>query len=235
MSDLTAVREKTQARALSDIERCIEACREQCTHILSDVMGRQHQDAHHVEAAIFQQLMKLGLLLLTLFFVNHGQGDYGEPLETDEGLATRGRRSARAYFSICGKLKRHRSLYRVGSTSCAPLDQLLNVPRRGYAYFLAERVNLLNVQDAYDDTVELLHTFFALTLSVSAVETISQESAPLSGAYSDHKETLPHAEKHEDSTVVRFDGTGVPMIKKEAAKIQGRLGPGENRQKKKEA
>ena len=35
--------------------------------------------------------------------------------------------------------------------------------------------------------------------------------------------------------MVGFDGKGVPMIKKEAAKIKGRQGKGEKRQKKKEA
>jgi hypothetical protein len=35
--------------------------------------------------------------------------------------------------------------------------------------------------------------------------------------------------------VVSFDGKGVPMIKKEAAKIKARLGTGEKRQKKQEA
>ena len=35
--------------------------------------------------------------------------------------------------------------------------------------------------------------------------------------------------------MVGFDGKGVPVIKKEAAKIKARLGKGEKRQKKKEA
>ena len=54
-------------------------------------------------------------------------------------------------------------------------------------------------------------------------------------AYYAHKQMLPQVEKHEDYTVVSFDGKGVPMIKKEAAKIKARLGKGEKKQKKKEA
>jgi hypothetical protein len=43
------------------------------------------------------------------------------------------------------------------------------------------------------------------------------------------------AARETDFTVIGFDGKGVPVIKKEAAKIQGRQGKGEKRQKKKEA
>ena len=41
------------------------------------------------------------------------------------------------------------------------------------------------------------------------------------------------AEKKADFTVVEFDGKGVPMIKKEGAKLKGRQGKGEKKQKKK--
>ena len=42
--------------------------------------------------------MKLGLLLLQLFFANHNQGDYGVILKTAKGIARRGRLSERSYF-----------------------------------------------------------------------------------------------------------------------------------------
>jgi len=58
---------------------------------------------------------------------------------------------------------------------------------------------------------------------------MSQESAPLYEAYYAHKQMLPQVEKHEDYTVVSFDGKGVPMIKTEAAKIKARLGKGEKK------
>ena len=76
-----------------------------------------------------------------------------------------------------GKLKVRRYLYVVGTKSFAPLDVLLNLPVRCYSYFLAERVNLLTIQDAYEEAVHLLQRLFDLTLSVSAAETISQQSA----------------------------------------------------------
>jgi hypothetical protein len=119
--------------------------------------------------------------------------------------------------------------------SFAPLDQFLNLPLRCYSYFLAERVNLLNIKDSYAETVNLLQRFFDLKLSVSAAETISQDSAALYEAYYGEKPGLGDAPELKDYTVMSFDGKGVPMIKAEANKIKSRPDRGETKQKKKEA
>ncbi len=46
---------------------------------------------------------------------------------------------------------------------------------------------------------------------------------------------VPAAESEGEIQALSFDGKGVPMIKREAAKLKARLGKGEKRQKKKEA
>jgi hypothetical protein len=91
------------------------------------------------------------------------------------------------------------------------------------------------MQGAYEEAAQLLHTLFALRLSVSAAATLSQESGQQDEAYYAYQPTLPTTEKVEDERVGSVDGTGVPMSKKEAAKIKARLGTGEKRQKKKAA
>jgi hypothetical protein len=235
MIDLNVSNSQVQPQPTSPIEQGIEACREHLNQLLSEVLHSHHQEAHLVEASIFKQLMQLGLLLLHLFFLHHQQGDYGPTLQTAQGFATRERPSERSYLSIFGKLKVERYLYSVGSMSFAPLDEFLNLPVRCYSYFLAERVNLLDIKDSYAETVNLLHRFFDLKLSVSAAETISQESAALYQVYYEEKPNPGDASELKDYTVVSFDGKGVPMIKAEANKIKGRQGKGEKKQKKKEA
>jgi hypothetical protein len=229
MIDLNVLSSPAQPQQTVPIEQGLEACREHFNHILSEVLHAPHQEAHLVEAAIFKQLMQLGLLLLHLFFVNHQLGDYGPTLQTAQGLATRGRPSERSYFSIFGKLKVKRYLYSVASMSFAPLDQFLNLPVRCYSYFLAERVNLLNIKDSYAETVNLLHRFFDLKLSVSAAETLSQESVSIYQAYYEQNQSPDDLPDLKDYTVVSFDGKGVPMIKAEAIKIKGRQDKGEKR------
>ena len=235
MSDMGIPTQATQSEISSDVESLLNQCREEFKQMLSDVLQTKNQEAHRVEASIFKRLMKLGLLLLEVFFSNHNLGDYGPTIQTAKGAAERGRPSEKSYYSIFGKLKVKRYLYHIGEESFSPLDIVLNLPIRCYSYFLSEWVNWLNINRAYSETVTFLKKFLGLKLSVSAGETISQESASPYEAYYEFKKTLPHPEATGELTVVGFDGKGVPMIKKEAAKIQAKLDKGEKRQKKKEA
>ena len=225
----------TQDEILPDVACLLSACREQFAQLLSGVLEGKDQEAHRVEAWIFKRLLELGLLFLRLFFAQQNRGDYGPTLETAKGTAKRGRLSEKSYFSVFGKLKVTRYLYHSEGESFSPLDMLLNLPIRCYSYFLSDWVNWLNINTAYGDTIAFLEKFLGVKLSVSAIETISKESALHYEAYYEGKNTLAHPDPVGELTVVSFDGKGVPMIKKEAAKIQAKLGEGEKRQKKKEA
>ena len=219
----------------SDIQKCLNDCTEQFTQILSSVLNGGNQDAHKMEASIFKQLIKLGFILMQLFFASHNEGNYGKKVETAQGIAKRGRTSLRSYFSIFGKMKVKRYLYHIDDESFVPLDIVLNLPVRCYSYFLSEFANLLNINGAYENTADLLNRFFSAKLSVSALETISSESSESYEDYYDLKNRFPKLKSKLDYVVVSFDGKGVPMIKVEAAKIVARQGKGEKKQKKKEA
>jgi len=132
-------------------------------------------------------------------------------------------------------MKVTRYLYHISNESFAPLDIALNLPEHCYSYLLSEFANLLNINGAYGNTSELLKKFFGLKLSISALETISGESADRYEDYYDLKNKLPKPEGKGKRKVVEFDGKGVPMIKEEAAKIVAKQGKGEKKQKKKEA
>ena len=235
MSDMSFSNQAHEGKISSHVEPLLKSCREKFEQILSDVLQGEDQEAHRVEISIFQRLMELGLLLPEVFFSNRNSGDYGPTIQTAKGTAERGRTSDKSYFSIFGKLKVERYLYHIGEESFSPLDIVLNLPIRCYSYFLSEWVNWLNMNRAYDHTSTFLKKFLGLELSVSALETISQESATEYEAYYELKQTFEKPEPTGELTVVSFDGKGVPMIKKEAAKIKAKLGKGEKRQKKKEA
>ncbi|MCD4805357.1 MAG: hypothetical protein K8R07_06730 [Desulfobacterales bacterium] len=219
----------------SNIEKCLDGCKEKFNQILSGVLNGGNQDAHKMEASIFNQLIKLGFILMQLYFASQNKGNYGKTIETAQGITKRGRTSEKSYFSIFGKMKVTRYLYHIGDVSFAPLDIVLNLPVRCYSYFLSEFANLLNINGAYENASGFLKKFFGAKLSISALETISGESSVRYEDYYDLKNRLTKPEKEEDYTVVGFDGKGVPMIKAEAAKIVARQGKGEKKQKKKEA
>ena len=94
-----------QRKHSSDIEQCLDSCKEKFNQILFGVLNEGNQDAHKVEASIFKQLMKLGFMLMQLFFASHNKGNYGKTIETARGIAKRGRTSVKSYFSIFGKMK----------------------------------------------------------------------------------------------------------------------------------
>src|SRR5687768_10706260 len=62
MIDLNVLSSPVQPQQTVPIEQGLEACREHFNHLLSEVLHAPHQEAPLVEAAIFKQLMQLGLL-----------------------------------------------------------------------------------------------------------------------------------------------------------------------------
>ncbi len=87
-----------QKKHSSDIEQCLDSCKEKFNQILFGVINAGNQDAHKMEASIFKQLMKLGFILMQLFFASQNKGNYGKTIETAKGIAKRGRTSVRSYF-----------------------------------------------------------------------------------------------------------------------------------------
>jgi hypothetical protein len=236
MNDINIFRKKNQVENISIVEEHIIKCNDKFQGLLQEILTKPPESAHKIEIHIFKEIIKLGLVLLQMFFFNQKQGDYGDTVNTSKGIAQRGKLGYKTYFSIFGKIKIERYIYRIGEESFAPLDIVLNLPKRCYSYFLSEWVNLLNIQDAFGNTVNLLEKFLGLELSVSAAETISQESSTEVEIYYEQEHKVQEITKDKESlTAIGFDGKGVPMIKKEAAHIKGRLGKGEKRQKKKEA
>jgi hypothetical protein len=49
-----------QGKHSSDIEKCLDGCKEKFNQILFGVLNEGNQDAHKMEASIFKQLIKLG-------------------------------------------------------------------------------------------------------------------------------------------------------------------------------
>lgn len=136
----------------------------------------------------------------------------------------------------------------------------MNLPKRSYSYGLSELSNWLTIDRAYNATSSFIEKFFHLKLSVFALETITAESSMeydnfnknikenlvsidpvIQGSKMEQRQikaiefTTKELQNETPLRVVSFDGVGVPMIKKEAAKIKARNGRGEKKQKKKEA
>jgi hypothetical protein len=64
----------------SNIEKCLDGCKEKFNQILSGVLNGGNQDAHKMEASIFNQLIKLGFILMQLYFASQNRSSDNLPI-----------------------------------------------------------------------------------------------------------------------------------------------------------
>jgi hypothetical protein len=193
--------------------------------------------AYEMEKHILQKVLKIGLIAMQYFFSQKGTGDVGPELKLDNDriLKKEAGLRERHYFSIFGKFKVPRTCYRLeGFWGVMPLDAQADLPDRCYSYLLQEVMDFFSIRDSFDEAVLSLNKLFGLDISQSRFEVISQDTHT---SYDEFYATkpVPAEESEGQIQVLSFDGKGVPIIKREAVKLKGRLGKGEKRQKKKEA
>jgi len=194
-------------------------------------------DAYTMEQNIFFKILAIGLLAMKGYFAAKGTGDVGDSLELEDGTVLKRQNSTsdRNYFSVFGKFPVPRNCYRAdGVNGVMPLDAQANLPERTYSYLLQEWMDLMSIRDSFRESSCTLQKLLNLQISPSRYEVVSQESSNSYDEFYESKEP-PSPESEGAVQVIGFDGKGVPVIKKEAARIQARLGKGEKRQKTKEA
>jgi len=224
-------------RAIS-AEKCITEGKLELQRLFEFVENNATEfKAYEMEKSIFEKILKIGLIAMQYYFSEKGTGDVGPELklESDKILKKERGLRPRDYFSIFGKLKVPRSSYRLeGYWAVMPLDAQADLPQRCYSYCLQELMDFISIRDSFDEAALSLKNFFGLDISASRFEVISQDTHT---SYDEFYETkpVPAAESEGQIQALSFDGKGVPMIKREAAKLKARLGKGEKRQKKKEA
>src|SRR5438132_5428549 len=202
--------------------------------------AREHAgtlEAHEAEKGIFKRLLPIGLAAMKLYFAQRGTGDVGPAVTRADGvlLPRENKLRGRDYFSLFGKFAVARACYRTpGEPGICPLDEQVNLPERCYSYFLQEWMTLFEVEHPFKESAGLFAQLFDLDVAESVLMEVAKE-APEDYEDFSAQRPIPQAEPEGDLLVVSFDGKGVPMIKAEAVKLKAKLGPGEKRQKKKEA
>lgn len=194
-------------------------------------------DAYEMEKSIFSRLMRIGLKSMQVYFAEKGTGDVGPELKMEGGIVLRKAPGflGRDYFSVFGKFKIPRTYYpQEDQNSVMPLDAQANLPQRCYSYLLQEWMDFFSIRDSFGEAVISLETMLGLEVSQSRVEVVNRESSQHYDGFYEAKE-VPDPKTEGELQVTSGDGKGVPVIKKEGAKIQARLGKGEKRQKTKEA
>jgi hypothetical protein len=204
---------------------------------VSDYAGEYK--AYEMEQTIFTKVMRIGLSAMKCYFAQIGTGDVGETISLPDGVVLQRANELRGrdYFSVFGKFKVPRSYYQgKGESGVFPLDAQTDLPERCYSYLLQEWMDLMSLRETFKESESSLAKLLGLGVSSSRFEVVNQESITSSSydTFYEHKQ-IPLSESEGKIQVLQFDGKGVPVIKKEAARMKARPGKGEKRQKKKEA
>ena len=185
--------------------------------------------AYDMEKVIFSKIMQIGLAAMKCYFAEKGTGDIGAELPLDNGaiLEKVSTLRGRDYFSVFGKIKVPRTYYHgVGLTGVMPLDASADLPERCYSYLLQEWMDTLSIRDSFKESEITLAKLLGLKVSSSRLEVVNRDTGKHYDKFYEEKEQ-PAPDKEGVIQVVQFDGKGVPVIKKEAAKLKARQGKGE--------
>jgi hypothetical protein len=194
-------------------------------------------EAHDAETGIFKRLMPRGLAAMQLSFAQRGTGAVGPAVTRDDGVLLPREQQLRARddCSRCGKFAVARTCDRTpGEPGIFPLDAQINLPERCYAYVLQEWMTVFAVEHPFQASSSWFEQLFALEVAERVLMAVAQE-APEDDEAFDAPQPLPPEDTEGALLVVSVDGQGVPMIKAEATQLTAKLGPGEQRQQKKEA
>ena len=188
------------------------------------------------ENYIFKEVVKLGRALVQQAVTARTEEERIEPIEVEGGkvIPYHGQRRYR-YVSIFGEIEVERAYYwSEEAGGVAPLDEKMGRPRRSYSSMLEEWVMRLSVVEPFEASVEWLNEKFGVKMPKRMAEVMSVEAAQDVREFYESPPTVTAATEGE-CIVVSTDGKGIPMTKKELAKIPPRRKRGEKAQKKKMA
>lgn len=197
----------------------------------------ENLDAYQMEVGIKKYLNRIGVAAFKGYFAQKGTGDIGDTIKMEDGTVLKKESQFRqkTLFTSFGKLDVPRTCYRCkGKPGIMPLDAQANLPEKSYSYVLQEYMDILCIRDPFEQSSEVLEKFLGFKIYPNRLETVSRDSSTSFDQYYEAK-ALPDPESEGSIVVAGFDGIGVPLIKRESAKIIARKGKGEKRQKKKEA
>jgi hypothetical protein len=202
------------------MEPLIAQARTQFDQILSYVQGdAQNQQLNEVEKGIFYALLKLGMVLLMVFFQQKGVGHKGK-LHIDKEGTKRTYHSIKhkEYLSIFGRVRIPRACYWTkGCHEIYPLDAELNLPSTEHSYVLQEWSAALSSEEPYEKAAHFLENILKMPLWASTVETIMHKACVDVPKFYEKRQG-PDTYTEKEIIVATGDGKGVVMRKEQLEK-----------------
>ncbi len=191
-----------------------------------------------VERGLFDQLLQLGLQLLTAFVAQAGDGDVGPTATAADGTSCRRlpQPHPRTYGSVFGTVLVTRFVYgtREGQRlEHVPLDARLGLPAGNCSYLLEEWSQRLCLQGAFAEAANSLRDLLHLQPSVRGLEHQNRAVADFAADFAAERPT-PTPACEGELLVLTADAKGVPMRRPPRAQPRQhpRRGKGEKANKK---
>jgi hypothetical protein len=194
-------------------------------------------EAHEAEQGLFRRLLPRGWAAMPLACAQRGTGDVGPAVrQADGGFVPREQQlRGRDDGSRFGKCAVRRPGDRTpGEAGIVPRDAQGNLPERCDSSGLPAWMTGVAVEPPVQERAGCFGPRCALAGAESVLLAVAQD-APQDSADCSAQRSLSPADTAGELWVVSCDGTGVPLLKAEAVKLQAKLGTGATRQRKQAA
>jgi hypothetical protein len=174
----------------------------------------QGKEIGEVERGLLAILMKVGKQALLTYLDEKGSGYQGQEIINDQGeVLPYVRKRKCAYRSIFGAIDISRSYYqKKGVVGVFPLDGEINLPDRGYSYFLQELSSKLAVNGSYEKACEVFGDIFPIDIPIRSLERIVGDTCEVSSRYYEEKPG-PELDPEAVIAVATVDKKGVVIRK----------------------
>jgi len=183
--------------------------------VFSFVQGSgQSMEIGEVERSLLAMLMRIGREALIAYLDEKGSGYQGREIVNAQGATLPYVRDRKcAYRSIFGVVEINRAYYQAkGTPGVFPLEGEINLPERGYSYFLQEISSKLAVNGSYEKACEVFSDIFPLDIPIRSLERIVGDTCEDGSRYYREKPS-PELDREAAITVATVDKKGVVIRK----------------------
>ena len=134
----------------------------------------QKMEIRGVERNLLATLMRVGRQALALYVDEKGNGYQGREIVDVQGKILPYVRDRKCvYRSVFGTIEINRAYYHAkGTVGVFPLEGEINLPERGYSYFLQEISSKLAVNESYEKACEVFGDIFPIDIPIRSLERI---------------------------------------------------------------
>jgi hypothetical protein len=175
------------------------------------------------ERAVWSLVLRTGFLAMELFTKLQGNGDLGDQAVTESGKTLRRSDTpidtvVRSIFGVHTLEQYTYAPSKNKKIELHPISARMQLPQHRWSYLLQEFSQMFCIESAFNQAADNLELVFAAKFSVDTLEQTSHRMGVEADAFLDD---LPIPKKEEEAKllVASADCKGVPLIKKDVAKV----------------